>query len=98
LDKIKENGLCEAKGKNCLKRKFDVVKGRTCDDKNPAFQAVVGSGTLTVSCASLAYGYENLTFQVSYYVRTKERQIEMHLLYDKIPSGKIFVMHVVKRV
>jgi hypothetical protein len=48
-----------ATNKNCLKRKFDVVKGRTCDDKNPAFQAVVGSGTLTASCASLACGYED---------------------------------------
>jgi hypothetical protein len=45
--------------KHCLKRKFDVVKGRTCDVKNPAFQAAVECVTLSASCASLACGYEN---------------------------------------
>jgi uncharacterized lipoprotein YmbA len=28
-------------GKNCLKRKFDAVKGRIYDVQNPALQAVV---------------------------------------------------------
>jgi C4-type Zn-finger protein len=45
--------------KHCLKRKFDVVKGRTCDIKNPALQAAVEGGTLSASFASLACGYEN---------------------------------------
>jgi hypothetical protein len=38
----------------------------TCDDKNPALQAVVDGGTSSASCASLACGYENQALRANY--------------------------------
>jgi hypothetical protein len=64
------------------------------DVQNPALQAVVDGGTLSACCASLACGYEYLTFQVSYYIYTKKQQIEMHPFsfecMTKFPTGKNF--------
>jgi hypothetical protein len=77
-----------ATNKNCL-------QGRTCDDKNPAFdyveltfQVVVDGGTLTASCASLACGYENKAIQASVYAGDYIRKItKIRGRNDKLQSS-----------